>query len=161
MRDAAGEDATMANGAAEAAPGNRMLIAVLALVGILISIYMALYKLGLIPEIACAGGSCTRVQNSPWAVFLGVPVPFIGVLGYGVLLATAVLGLQPGKSHDRRIATILLGGAVLGFLFSMYLTYLEAAVINAWCRWCIGSAVIASMILLSAIPEIGKVRAET
>ena len=135
----------------------RMALAVFALVGVLISLYMSLYKLGLIPEIACGGGSCSRVQNSPWAVLLGVPVPYLGVLGYGVLLAAALLGLQPGWQRDRRIAIVLLGGAVLGFAFSMYLTYLEAAVINAWCRWCIASAVVASLILLCAIPEIRKV----
>ena len=45
-------------------------IAGLALVGLLISIYMSLYKLGLIPAIACGDGGCTRVQDSPWSAVL-------------------------------------------------------------------------------------------
>lgn len=140
------------------APVFRMAIAVLALLGLLISIYMSLYKLGLIPAIACGDGGCTRVQDSPWSAVLGVPVPYLGVLGYGALLAAALLGLDAARHDDRRIALVLLAGALLGFAFSMYLTYLEAAVIHAWCQWCIISAVLASLILLFAIPEIRKVR---
>ncbi|HSJ15703.1 MAG TPA: vitamin K epoxide reductase family protein [Longimicrobiales bacterium] len=134
-----------------------MALAVLALLGVLVSLYMSLYKLGLIPEIACGGGSCSRVQNSPWAMFLGVPVPFLGLAGYGALLAAALFGLQPDRQDDRRISIVLLAGAVLGFGFSLYLTYLEAVVINAWCRWCVASAIIATLILLAAIPEIRKI----
>lgn len=136
-----------------------MAIAVLALIGLLISLYMSLYKLGFIPEIACGDGGCSLVQNSPWAVFLGVPVPFLGLVGYGLLLGAALLGLQPDRAWDRRIAAILLLGGVVGFGYSMYLTYLEATVIHAWCRWCIVSAVIATLILLCALPEIRKVGA--
>jgi uncharacterized membrane protein len=133
-------------------------LAVLALIGVLISGYMSAYKLGLLGMLACGPGGCEIVQHSPWAVLLGVPVPFLGLAGYGVLLVTALLGLQPAFVADRRIAGVLLAGALAGFGFSAYLTYLEAAVIHAWCRWCIGSAVIATLILLLAIPEVMRLR---
>lgn len=133
-------------------------IAVLALIGLLIAGYMSAYKLGLLGVIACGTGECERVQHSPWAVFLGIPVPYLGFLGYGLLLGGALLGLQPGLESDRRIAAVLLAGALIGFAFSAYLTYLEAAVIHAWCRWCIGSAVVATLVLLFAIPEVGRLR---
>lgn len=135
---------------------NRMSIALLALVGVLISAYMTAYKFGLLGTIVCGTGGCETVQNSPWAVFLGVPVPVIGLFGYGLLVMTALLGLQPRFMDDRRIAIVLLTAAVIGAVFSAYLTYLEASVIHAWCRWCIVSAVLAGLILLSALPEIGR-----
>ncbi|MDH5550770.1 MAG: hypothetical protein OEZ42_12790 [Gemmatimonadota bacterium] len=36
-------------------------------------------------------------------------------------------------------------------VYSAYLTYLEAAVIHAWCRWCVASAVIIASILVAAV----------
>src|SRR5690606_32369876 len=79
-----------------APPLNRMVMAVLALIGVLISIYMLMYHLGLLGSIMCGTGGCETVQNSPWASFLGVPVPLLGLFGYGALLAAALLGLRPG-----------------------------------------------------------------
>jgi uncharacterized membrane protein len=135
-----------------------MAIALLALVGVLISAYMAAYRFGLLGTIVCGTGGCETVQNSPWAVFLGIPVPVLGLIGYGLLVVTALLGLQPRFSEDRRIAMLLLVAAVAGAAFSGYLTYLEASVIHAWCRWCIVSAVLAGLILLFALPEIARLR---
>jgi uncharacterized membrane protein len=35
--------------------------------------------------------------------------------------------------------------------FTAYLTYLEAMVIHAWCRWCVVSAVIVTLIFVVAL----------
>lgn len=142
----------------ESAATNRMLIALLALIGVLVGAYMSAYKLELFGTILCGTGGCETVQNSPWAVFLGVPVPFIGFFGYGALLVLALLGLQPRFATERWVAALLLSGATLGVVFSVYLSYLELAVIHAWCRWCIGSAVIAILIFLAALPELRRMR---
>ena len=140
---------------------NRMGVALLALFGVLISAYMSAYKFGLLGTIVCGTGGCETVQNSPWSSFLGVPVPVIGLVGYGALFATAIAGLQPRFDGDRRVPLILFAGAVIGLLFSGYLTYLEMAVIHAWCRWCIGSAVLAVLIFLFALPELRRLRSES
>jgi uncharacterized membrane protein len=42
----------------------------------------------------------------------------------------------------------------LGVVFAAYLTYLEAAVIKAWCRWCLVSAGIISLIFLLAVGDL-------
>jgi len=139
-------------------PLNRMMIALLALLGLLLSGYLSAYKLGLFGTIVCGTGGCDTVQSSPWAVFLGVPVPFIGFAGYAALFVVALLGLQPRFVSSRSIATLLLAGATAGLLFTAYLTYLEAAVIHAWCRWCLGSAAIATLIFFAALPELRNLR---
>jgi uncharacterized membrane protein len=137
---------------------NRMAIAVLALVGLLVSAYMAAYTFGLLGHIACGVGGCQTVQNSPWARFLGVPVSLIGFIGYGALLTAALVGLQPSGTGSRAVATVLAAGATTGLLFSTYLTWLEAFVIHAWCRWCVGSAIIAVGIFLFSLPEFRRLR---
>lgn len=156
---------TLAAGAPAGAPvdagtgrPNRMAIAVLALTGFLVSTYLVLYSFGLIGDIACGTGGCERVQNSPWSRFLGVPVALIGWFGYGALFIAALLGLQPRFAERLPVPVVLVGGAATGVLFSAYLTYLEAFVIHAWCRWCVVSAVLAVLIFLSAIPEFRQLR---
>lgn len=139
---------------APAAPVSRMALAVVALAGVFLSLYMLLFAFGLIGELACGAGACDRVQNSPWAVFLGIPVPLWGLGGYATMFGLAIAGLQPALLGDRRIAVGLLATTGFAFGFSMYLTYLEAFVINAWCRWCVASAIMATILFLLALPEL-------
>jgi uncharacterized membrane protein len=135
-----------------------MAIALCALVGTIIAAYMSLYSLGLIPAIACGTGSCESVQNSPWAVFLGIPVPIWGLVGYSSILGLALAGLRPGAARDRRISVALLLLTAFAFVFSMYLTWVEAALIQAWCRWCVVSAVVATLLFIAALLEFPRLR---
>ncbi len=137
-------------------PKNRMAIALLALIGALISLYLSLHKLGLIGSLLCGAGSCNLVQSTKWAVFMGVPVPFWGLAGYIVLTTLALAGLQPRFINSRPLRLALIVTAFGAFAFSMYLSALEMFVIHAWCRWCIASAIIATLIFLFTIPEMRR-----
>lgn len=142
-----------------AAPLTRMGIAVLSLVGLFIAAYLLLHRLGIVGALACgADGGCAVVQSSRWAVFLGIPVPAWGVVGYGLLFGASLAAVQPGLVGDRRIAAVLFGLSAFAFGFSLYLTALEAFVIHAWCRWCLASAGIATAIFVLSLPEIRRLR---
>lgn len=141
-----------------APPLNRMLIALLALSGVLLATYLTLHRLGFIGSLVCGTGSCETVQASKWAVFLGVPVPVIGLLGYVGLFVVALLGIQSGWESRRGLGLLLFLLADAGFLFTLYLSYLEMYVIHAWCRWCIGSAIIATLIWLLSLAELPRLR---
>lgn len=143
---------------APAPPVPRMIIAVLALAGVLLATYMYLYKVGVLASLACGSGGCDAVQNSPFASFLGVPVPLLGILGYALILGLAMAGIQPRFIEDRRIAWGLLATCATAAVFTLYLNYLEAFVIRAWCRWCIGSAVIVTALFLLALTEIPRLK---
>jgi uncharacterized membrane protein len=135
---------------------HRQAIAVLALAGLFVSLYLWLWKIGRLGALQCGTGGCERVQTSEWAVFLGLPVAFYGVVGYAALLATSLVGLQP-RFLERREPTIALAAmASLGVAFSAYLTWLELAVIHAWCRWCVGSAVIITGIWVAALTGLRR-----
>jgi uncharacterized membrane protein len=130
---------------------HRMAIAVLALAGFFVSLYLWLWKVGFLGTIACGDGGCETVQLSEYAEFVGLPVAFHGMVGYLVLMIVSLVGLQP-KWIDRREPTVLLVVlSGIGVLFAVYLTYLEAAVIHAWCRWCVVSAVLIMAILAVAV----------
>ena len=124
----------------------RMLTALIALVGVFVATYLALYKAGFIGSLACGTGSCETVQQSPWAKLLGIPVAVWGVGYYVAVFAIAVAGVQDRWAHDRRIALALLVLTAWGAIFSGYLTYLELFVIHAICRYCVVSAILAVIV---------------
>jgi uncharacterized membrane protein len=137
----------------------RMAAALLSLLGVFVAAYLYLYKIGKIGTIVCGTGGCETVQLSRWSSFMGVDVALIGVVGYLVMLAVAVAGLQPGAAGRRwpgDLLVLLSGGALV---FSAYLTYLELFVIHAICRWCVASAVIVLALFVVAVLDARRVRA--
>jgi uncharacterized membrane protein len=129
----------------------RMSAAVLSLLGLFLSAYLYLYKIGRIGSLACGAGGCETVQQSPWSRFAGLEVSLIGLAGYAGLLLVSLVALQPGPSSRRWPTTLLLLLSGLGVAFTAYLTYLELFVIHAICRWCVGSAVIIFALLVVAL----------
>ena len=120
-----------------------MAVAVLALMGLLSSVYLLLFKLGVLGSLVCGGsGACERVQTSPYAQFLGIPVAAYGVGGFSTLLVVALVGLDErwvGRPGPSRLLAALSG---VGVLFAAYLTYLEIAVIHDVCLWCVLCALL-------------------
>jgi len=140
---------------------HRQTIALLALVGLLISLYLALHRLGIIGTLQCGTGGCETVQSSAYAVFLGVPVAFYGVAGYVALLVLSLTGLQPAFVSRRGPTVWLAVMSVVGFAFTMYLTYLELFVLHAICRWCVASAVVMTAITVVAVAAARTLRTRT
>ena len=135
-----------------------MTVAALALVGLIVATYLTLYKLGIIGELTCTIGSCETVNTSRWATFLGFPVAAWGVGAYVVLLAVAMIGLQPAFERSRAVSWTLVGLAGWSVLFSAWLTYLELFVIHAICMWCLISATLMVMILVASTVDLRRVR---
>ncbi len=134
----------------------RMAAAVLALGGVFLAAYLYLYKIGRIGTMVCGTGSCETVQLSPWSRFLGVEVSLIGLLGYLVLLALALAAARPALEFARWPSRWLAGLSGAGTLFALYLTALELFVIHAICRWCVGSAVLITLIFLVSILDLRR-----
>jgi uncharacterized membrane protein len=136
----------------------RQAIALLALAGLFVSLYLWLHKLGLIGVLQCGTGGCDTVQASRYADFLGLPAALYGVIGYAVLFAVSLLAVQrpaaPPRRSDRTLAVL----ASLGFVFTVYLTAVELFVIHAVCRWCLGSAAIITVIMMLSLPPLRRGR---
>ncbi|HEX8672002.1 MAG TPA: vitamin K epoxide reductase family protein [Longimicrobium sp.] len=139
-------------------PVARMGIAVLSLLGLFVALYLSMYKWGVMGPIQCTIGGCETVQNSPWSVLFGQPVSVWGLGAYVTLLVVSILGLQPRFADARWVALALFGISGVGVLFSAYLTYLEAAVIHAWCQWCVISAILITLIFLLSVPGLKRAR---
>jgi uncharacterized membrane protein len=118
------------------------LIVLLSIAGIGVSSYLT-YVHWLDKSVVCVVTSgCNEVAQSKYARLFGVPVAFVGLLGYVALLATAVFWLLSGHRWDNWPLMAAWGMALGGVAFSAYLTYVELFVIDAVCIWCVISAVI-------------------
>jgi uncharacterized membrane protein len=136
-----------------------MIVAALALAGIFISIYLTLYKLGVIGELSCSIGSCETVNTSRWSILMGLPVAAWGLFFYVDVFVIALLGTMPRFENEPLVSIVLAAEGAIGVLFSAWLTYLELAVIHAICIWCVTSAFIVTVIFLVSVADLRDTKA--
>ena len=122
----------------------------LAAVGIGVAGYLTyVHYAGLHPVCGVSHG-CETVQTSSYASLFGIPVALIGLITYVLILLSLRLSEQRG----------LLSGYVLtliGFGFSVYLTYREVFTIHAICSWCVSSAIIFTLLAALGTARILRV----
>lgn len=111
----------------------------LALAGVGIASYLVYAHYSGTEPICSISHGCETVQKSSYAKLAGVPVALIGLLGYVAILASLFARGATGRMAGAGMAFVGLG-------FSGWLTYLEAERIHAWCQWCVGSAVVMTLL---------------
>ena len=91
------------------------------------------------------GHNCDTVVKSDFSTLLGIPLEWLGLayytsiaLGYGVSLAAPDTAFDP----------LLFPLSLAAFLFSGYLTFIQAFTLKQWCTWCLGSASLSTVIFL-------------
>ena len=131
-------------------------MAVISLLGLFLGAYLTLYKFGYVGSLVCSVSSCEQVQTSRWSIFLGVPVATWGLGFYVVMLALSLVGLGEGFEESRPLSLALLVVSGVGLLFTAWLNYLEAFVINAWCEWCIASALMVVALFGLAVLDVKR-----
>ena len=107
----------------------------LALIGLAITSYLSYEKLSGGEPTCVIGGGCATVQNSPYAELAGIPLSYLGVITYAILVASALI---PGF-QGRLVAFIV---ALCGVAFSLWLLYAELFLIEAICPWCVASLIV-------------------
>lgn len=124
---------------------------IIGIIGLLVAGYLV-YAYAQPNPLECGlGGGCDIVKNSPYANFIGIGVPTWGLLFY-----IAIVLYTGSRLFSRKLVKfekeLFLLVTTAGLAFSMYLTYLEAYVIEAWCQWCLVSAVCsAGLFIASAV----------
>jgi uncharacterized membrane protein len=121
----------------------RAAAAVIAIVGIGVATYITIADSGGGAPTCVAGGhGCQTVADSHYSHIAGVNVAVFGIVGYVLLVAAAATPGDLGRFGGFLVA-------LAGAGFSAYLTYLELFVINAVCQWCVASAVLMTLLLLT------------
>ncbi len=130
------------------------LIFVFSLLGLGVSAFL-LYEYSLSGPVVCPlGGGCDLVRSSPYSHFLGISLPILGIIFY---LTMGILSIARSQKMTDKILLILeLLISIIGVSFGIYLTYLEAFVIKAYCFWCVLSFII-SIVILALVFTSSKV----
>ena len=130
----------------------RYVILVLAVAGIIVSALAlhAHYYTGVEPCDINSHWDCGLVNHSRYSMIHGVPVAIIGIVGYALIALCAFF--------RRKWVTLVL--SIIGLLFALRLSNIEAHVLEVWCLYCVISQfLIAIITLLSIAALFGRRRA--
>ncbi len=129
------------------------LFIVLTIVGLLVSVYMTIFKITDNKGMYVGSDDCIAVNNSEYSNISGIPVAVLGVVGYAAILAVVVF--------ERKIVLLqqngslaLFGLSLTGFLFTLYLIYVEAVLIKAYCPFCIASQSAMTLLFLLSVIRV-------
>lgn len=115
----------------------------LASFGIGVATYIAIADSGGGSPVCIAGGhGCQTVAESSYSHLAGVNIAIFGIAGYVVLLVCALL-----RGDAFRLTAFVV--SLIGFGYSLYLTYLELFTIDAICQWCVASAVLMTLLFVT------------
>lgn len=119
-------------------------VLILSVIGFLLSVYLTYLHYTEGHSAFCTQGSgCDVVRQSGYSSILGIPVALLGAIGYALIFWFSYV------SVSRRMRWVLLYAISLaGFIFSVYLTYIEFFVIKAICPYCVVSAILITAIFI-------------
>ena len=126
----------------------RYFVAVLALAGLMVSCFALRehFRTGVAPCDINERWDCGVVNHSPFAEIAGVPVAVFGILGYAAIAGFALA--------RRWWFVLLLTTGAVGF--SIYLTYVEARILETYCIWCVTSASIVALTEVATIVALAR-----
>jgi uncharacterized membrane protein len=127
--------------------GIRRALGAVALAGLGVAAYLTAERAAGRAPACPIGGGCETVQASRYAEVAGIPVAWLGLVGYGLLLVAALWPGKPGRGLGLFAATVGIG-------FTAWLTYAEVALIGAICAWCVASAALMSLAFLLAVLRV-------
>ena len=139
---------------------SRPLLGAIATIGALETAFLTIAELTGSATDFCPTSGCKEVLSSPYATVLGLPLTLFGLLGYATmaLMAIAPLLVNPEKNKqlrsnlERWTWLLLFGGATAMAVGSGYLMYIMAFKIEAFCPYCVVSALLSvSMLVVTSI----------
>lgn len=123
-----------------------LIILLLSLWGVFLCIKIYKEKHKKKPLVCPLGADCETVVKSEFSSFFGIGLEVFGILyylfiGLGYL---AVFLYEP--FYNIPVLFILYGASAVAFIFSLYLTFVQAFYLKSWCTWCLTSAGISTLI---------------
>lgn len=129
-----------------------LLVVVLA---IIVSGYLSYLKLSDTNAVCVEGGSfdCGTVLNSVYSEISGVPIAVLGLITDLIVLSFLLLERRLAVLRNYGV-TLIFGVMLFAFLYSVYLVYLQAMVIGAYCPWCLSHEAMMTILFLLAFSRL-------
>jgi uncharacterized membrane protein len=125
----------------------------LTIIGLLVSIYMTIYKVTSNDNMCVGSKDCSVVNASKYSEVNGIPVAVVGAIGYASLLGILWLERKPGFFKDNG-SMIFFGISLIGFFFTLWLIYVEIALLKAYCPFCITSQITMTVIFILSVVRV-------
>jgi uncharacterized membrane protein len=95
-------------------------------------------------------GNCEEVLNSDFAKMIGIPLEVAGAGYYLTIIAANILIIVFPFLKFSLFEIIIYGATLAGFIFSVYLTSVQAFYLKNWCTWCLYSALFSILIFITS-----------
>lgn len=123
-----------------------------ALCGLFVATYLFIVYTSGAP-IACGSviHGCDVVRASRWSSVFGLPTPLFGMMFYMGMAGLLIVRTALPDFFRKRLYQLFIVGAVAGLIESIFLTSIQIFEIHFFCTWCLGSAVSAVCLFVSAL----------
>lgn len=128
--------------------------AFVSLIGLVDSIYLTVEHLSGRSVRCTIVKGCSEVLSSPYASVRGIPLALVGAIAYFTVFSLATLAAFGYKS-TARLLPIVVG---IMFLTALWLFYLQAFVIKAFCQFCLLSALVTLVLTVLIFLARGRER---
>jgi uncharacterized membrane protein len=129
----------------------------LTVIGLLVASYMTVYAFTSNDNMCIGSKDCSVVNASKYSKIelfsVKIPVAVLGVVGYAAILAV-LLGERKVDFLRENASLVFFGIALMGFLFTLYLIYVEIALIKAFCPFCIASQIAMTLIFILSVIRV-------
>ena len=129
----------------------------LTVIGLLVALYMTIYAFTSNDNMCIGSKDCSVVNASRYSKIdllgIEIPVAVLGVAGYAAILAVLLLEQRIGFLRQNG-TLVFFGLALTGFLFTLYLIYVEVALIRAYCPFCIASQSAMTLIFILSVIRV-------
>jgi len=125
----------------------------LSILGLLVSIYMTVYKITANDNMCLGSGDCSTVNASRYSEVNGIPVALIGVIGYVSILGIHWLE-RKNVFFKQNGSMMFFGISLIGFFFTLWLIYVEIALIKALCPFCLASQATMTIIFILSVIRV-------
>ena len=123
--------------------------ALLALVGLCDAVYLTVEHLNGTSLQCSITHGCAEVLGSRYATVGGLPLAAFGAAAYFTAFSLSTLAAF-GYASTRRLLAALVA---LMFLFTLWLLYLQAFVLHAFCQYCLLSAAVTTLLLIVVLAQ--------
>lgn len=129
----------------------------LTVIGLLVATYMTIYAITSNDNMCIGSQDCSVVNASKYSKIhiagVEIPVAVLGMAGYAAILAVLLFD----RSIDflrQNGSLVFFGLSLMGFLFTLYLVYVEIALIRAYCPFCITSQIAMTLIFILSVIRV-------
>ncbi len=135
----------------------RRLQALLIIIGLFVSGYLSYLKLADAPAVCVEAGAfdCNVVLNSQYSEIGGIPIAWLGFLTYVVIGLVLLLERRSGILEQYG-SLIVFGIGLFGWLFSLWLVYVQVMLLQALCPWCLTHEINFTILFISMVYRVYK-----